>query len=149
MRYGEAFWRAHHEAWQQNAFCRRSSRSAAWRGMQRPRSAMWSNSRPGDQSLAALIQELQQAITSGPMTALGHVWTAPWQDLSDISAALVGSGNVSGFRTVTIPVWCTESPQRLNWPSNRAAYLPFSLASLPVALSIKWNCIQAGHDTAS
>src|SRR6267142_7105723 len=31
------------------------------------------------------------------MTALGHVWTAPWQELSDISAALVGCGHVSGL----------------------------------------------------
>ena len=31
------------------------------------------------------------------MSALGHVWTAPWQELSDISAALVGCGHVSGL----------------------------------------------------
>src|SRR5229473_4160147 len=31
------------------------------------------------------------------MTALGHVWTAPWQELSDVSAALVGCGHVSGL----------------------------------------------------
>ena len=29
--------------------------------------------------------------------ALGHVWTAPWQELSDVSAALVGCGHVSGL----------------------------------------------------
>jgi hypothetical protein len=29
--------------------------------------------------------------------ALGHVWTAPWQGLSDVSAALVGCGHVSGL----------------------------------------------------
>jgi hypothetical protein len=28
---------------------------------------------------------------------LGHVWTAPWQGLSDVSAALVGCGHVSGL----------------------------------------------------
>ena len=28
---------------------------------------------------------------------LGHVWTAPWQELSDVSAALVGCGHVSGL----------------------------------------------------
>jgi hypothetical protein len=28
---------------------------------------------------------------------MGHVWTAPWQELSDISAALVGCGHVSGL----------------------------------------------------
>jgi hypothetical protein len=31
------------------------------------------------------------------MSFLGHVWTAPWQELSDISAALVGCGHVSGL----------------------------------------------------
>ncbi len=31
------------------------------------------------------------------MSALGHVWTAPWQGLSDVSAALVGCGHVSGL----------------------------------------------------
>src|SRR6478672_6301199 len=31
------------------------------------------------------------------MAALGHVWTAPWQELSDASAALVGCGHVSGL----------------------------------------------------
>jgi hypothetical protein len=29
--------------------------------------------------------------------SIGHVWTAPWQELSDISAALVGCGHVSGL----------------------------------------------------
>jgi hypothetical protein len=28
---------------------------------------------------------------------MGHVWTAPWQVLSDGSAALVGCGHVSGL----------------------------------------------------
>ena len=31
------------------------------------------------------------------MSASGHVWTAPWQELSDIAAALVGCGHVSGL----------------------------------------------------
>jgi hypothetical protein len=35
---------------------------------------------------------------AGPMSALGHVWTAPpWQELSDVCAALVGCGHVSGL----------------------------------------------------
>src|SRR5262249_16010315 len=34
---------------------------------------------------------------SQPMSALGHVWTAPWQELSDVAAALVGCGHVSGL----------------------------------------------------
>ena len=29
--------------------------------------------------------------------AMGHVWTAPWQELSDATAALVGCGHVSGL----------------------------------------------------
>lgn len=28
---------------------------------------------------------------------IGHVWTAPWQELSEVSAALVGCGHVSGL----------------------------------------------------
>ena len=32
-----------------------------------------------------------------PMSALGHVWTTPWRELSDVAAALVGSGHVSGL----------------------------------------------------
>ena len=28
---------------------------------------------------------------------MGHVWTAPWQELSDVAAALVGCGHVSGL----------------------------------------------------
>ena len=36
---------------------------------------------------------MQQRSTS----ALGHVWTAPWQELSDGGAALVGCGHVSGL----------------------------------------------------
>jgi hypothetical protein len=31
------------------------------------------------------------------MTAVGHVWTAPWQELSYVAAALVGCGHVSGL----------------------------------------------------
>jgi len=34
---------------------------------------------------------------------LGHVWTAPWQELSDRFAALVGYGHVSGL--LTRQVW--------------------------------------------
>jgi len=30
-------------------------------------------------------------------SAVGHVWTAPWQELSDVFAALVGCGHVSGL----------------------------------------------------
>jgi hypothetical protein len=31
------------------------------------------------------------------MSALGHVWMGPWQELSDVAAALVGCGHVSGL----------------------------------------------------
>ena len=31
------------------------------------------------------------------MPAMGHVWTAPWQGHSDVRAALVGCGHVSGL----------------------------------------------------
>ena len=31
------------------------------------------------------------------VSQLGHVWTAPWQELSDVCAALVGCGHVSGL----------------------------------------------------
>jgi hypothetical protein len=29
------------------------------------------------------------------MSAVGHVWTAPWQELSDVAAALVGAAMYS------------------------------------------------------
>ena len=35
--------------------------------------------------------------THGRTIHLGHVWTAPWQELSDVFAALVGCGHVSGL----------------------------------------------------
>jgi hypothetical protein len=35
--------------------------------------------------------------------AKGHVWTAPWQELSDVGAALVGCGHVFGL--LMRPVW--------------------------------------------
>ena len=28
---------------------------------------------------------------------MGHVWTAPWQEPSDVAATLVGCGHVSGL----------------------------------------------------
>jgi len=41
---------------------------------------------------------LHCGISARLMSALGHVWTAPpWQELSDIAAALVGCGHVSGL----------------------------------------------------
>ena len=35
--------------------------------------------------------------THGRTIHLGHVWTAPWQEPSDVTAALVGCGHVSGL----------------------------------------------------
>src|SRR5260370_38010819 len=35
--------------------------------------------------------------THGRSIQLGHVWTAPWQELSDVFAALVGCGHVFGL----------------------------------------------------
>jgi len=40
-------------------------------------------------------QELSDV--SAALVGCGHVWTAPWQELSDVSAALVGCGHVSGL----------------------------------------------------
>ena len=37
------------------------------------------------------------AIDGAKLTLMGHVWTAPWQELSDSTAALVGCGHVSGL----------------------------------------------------
>jgi hypothetical protein len=43
--------------------------------------------------IAALIGNVTEELRS----ALGHVWTAPWQELSDVAAGLVGCGHVSGL----------------------------------------------------
>ena len=34
---------------------------------------------------------------SAALVGCGHVWTAPWQELFDVSAALVGCGHVFGL----------------------------------------------------
>ena len=38
------------------------------------------------------------------MSALGHVWTAPWQELSDAAEALVGCGHVCGLFVAVKPL---------------------------------------------
>jgi hypothetical protein len=41
-------------------------------------------------------------------SAMGHVWTAPWQELFDVTAALVRCGHVSGLfvrRIYVQPRW--------------------------------------------
>jgi hypothetical protein len=37
------------------------------------------------------------SLNPSAMSPKGHVWTAPWQELSDVAAALVGCGHVSGL----------------------------------------------------
>ena len=39
------------------------------------------------------------------MATMGHVWTAPWQGLSDVAAALVGCGHVSGLLVRRLGRW--------------------------------------------
>jgi hypothetical protein len=39
------------------------------------------------------------------MSVLGRVWTAPWQKLSDVAAALVGCGHVSGLFVRRLSRW--------------------------------------------
>src|SRR3954469_2761245 len=46
---------------------------------------------------ALRIKAYRAAARLGPTSEMGHVWTAPWQELSDVSAALVGCGHVSGL----------------------------------------------------
>jgi len=41
--------------------------------------------------------QLKRCFALGATSAKGHVWTAPWQELFDVSAALVGCGHVSGL----------------------------------------------------
>ena len=41
-----------------------------------------------------------------PMSQLGHVWTAPWQELSDVSAALVGCGHLPRNDRICITSLC-------------------------------------------
>src|ERR1700674_3095764 len=57
------------------------------------------NARPNQGRYAEDAQGSSLALCAGGLniTALGHVWTAPWQELSDVSAALVGCGHVSGL----------------------------------------------------
>src|ERR1035441_9076193 len=55
------------------------------------------------------------------MSALGHVWTAPWQELSDVAAALVGCGHVSGL--LMRQVWPLAPRGSPMWTSkNRGRY---------------------------
>ena len=55
------------------------------------------------------------------MSAMGHVWTAPWQELSDVSAALVGCGHVSGLLVRQVwPLALMLCADRV--PNNRAHF---------------------------
>src|SRR6185437_6032038 len=49
-------------------------------------------------------------------STLGHVWTAPWQGLSYVAAALVGCGHVSGL--LMRRVW----PQAIMLCADRSLY---------------------------
>jgi hypothetical protein len=53
----------------------------------------------GDPDCGTLPRIVALCITAlgARLSALGHVWTAPWQELSDVVAALVGCGHVSGL----------------------------------------------------
>jgi len=69
----------------------------------------------------ATLQIIGLYFPSRPWPALGHVWTAPWQELSDVSAALVGSGRVPCLTTATFPriarlLW-RQSGQDAAWGS--------------------------------
>src|SRR5262249_22157448 len=43
------------------------------------------------------IELKRESLPAAWMSAFGHEWTAPWQDVSDAAAALVGCGDVSGL----------------------------------------------------
>src|SRR5262245_2131733 len=45
-------------------------------------------------SVRSVPEAQRLASVARRMSALGHVWTAPWQELSNVAAALVGCGHV-------------------------------------------------------
>ena len=45
----------------------------------------------------ALRQKWSRGQVEARLANLGHVWTAPWQEFSEVSAALVRCGHVSGL----------------------------------------------------
>ncbi len=47
--------------------------------------------------IAFKIAHAHTGKTKTANSQLGHVWMAPWQELSDAAAALVGCGHVSGL----------------------------------------------------
>jgi hypothetical protein len=47
------------------------------------------------------------------MSPMGHVWTAPWQELSDLAAALVGCGHAVACRAL-----CTAEVDRLCYTAS-------------------------------
>src|ERR1700688_4988875 len=54
------------------------------------------------------------------MSGSGHVWAAFWQELSDVSAALVGCGHVSGLSMRH--VWPLALMLRADWVRNKNAH---------------------------
>jgi len=61
------------------------------------------------------------------MSALGHVWTASWQELSNVAAALVGCGHVSGLFVRRLSRWpYPSSVQNVTAETNNlASYYDF------------------------
>src|SRR5262249_2875814 len=60
---------------------------------------VWSGRRrrPARRPYRRTSQSSRRMTRSPAISALGHVWTAPWQELSNVAAALVGCGHVSGL----------------------------------------------------
>ena len=73
-------------------------------------------------------------------SALGHVWMAPWQELSDVSAALVGCGHVSGL--LMRPVW----PLALMLCVDRVAIVRMHL-KVPVEWALSTALFASVRDT--
>ena len=52
----------------------------------------------GEHTIGDLVDRAaRRGIGAPAMSDSGHVWTAPWQEPSDVVAALVGCGHVSGL----------------------------------------------------
>ena len=75
----------------ENLFLRYQLIIARRRALSRPR--LYGSER----ALLVWMTRVGALYASSIMSALGHVWTAPWQELSNVAAALVGCGHVSGL----------------------------------------------------
>jgi hypothetical protein len=109
-----------------NSQCRRPSR---------PRSRLWLRAH-GLQLSRRRRSGFTALVGAVSLSALGHVWTAPWQELSDVAAALVGCGHVSSLfvrrklaimlRADRVPIVSTHSKMRR---PKRALPIPGSTLS--------------------